>query len=397
MISFNEWLQSEAVNSHSTHLEDLVLARGQEGAKIALAALEDIAKSIGTSTGVSKLSTKLDGAPAIIAGWTRQGFFVSTKSAFNKVPIYNYTKDEIKANHPGYLYDVLSTALELLPKVYPKGKIYQGDLLYIKQTLKSVRLNGKDCWAWHPNTIQYSVEKNSKLGMAVAASKMGIGVHTEYVMQADDRLTLKGFGVDTSVFPKSRDVFVVDTKHRAIGDMDKLSGSDAARFWTLWKDASSIRIMDFGKWSTDLMAFVNSYIRSGRDWPMPKIMASEFEAHILAKYKREAGKVKKPENVNNVLAKGDAIANEIRQLQPDMEQLFRLFKLIAEMKGIIIKKIESVKDIGTFALKSDGTFEVTGDEGYVLTGSGAAGVKLVDRLQFSTMNFSKDIVKGFER
>jgi len=51
----------------------------------------------------------------------------------------------------------------------------------------------------------------------------------------------------------------------------------------------------------------------------------------------------------------------------------------------------------TFVRTKNG-FKVTGSEGFVAidkTSNGA--IKLVDRLEFSMNNFSKDVIKGWER
>ena len=42
-------------------------------------------------------------------------------------------------------------------------------------------------------------------------------------------------------------------------------------------------------------------------------------------------------------------------------------------------------------------FKVTGSEGFVAIDNQGGAVKLVDRLEFSTNNFSKDVIKGWER
>ena len=55
---------------------------------------------------------------------------------------------------------------------------------------------------------------------------------------------------------------------------------------------------------------------------------------------------------------------------------------------MIIRKLESVRDIGTFLKKGTG-YSVTAPEGFVAIKSGQA-LKLVDRLEFSAANFSTD-------
>ena len=55
-------------------------------------------------------------------------------------------------------------------------------------------------------------------------------------------------------------------------------------------------------------------------------------------------------------------------------------------KTVVVRKLESVKDIGTYIKTADG-FRVTAPEGFVAIKSGSA-LKLVDRLEFSRANFT---------
>ena len=64
-------------------------------------------------------------------------------------------------------------------------------------------------------------------------------------------------------------------------------------------------------------------------------------------------------------------------------------------KEMVIRKLETIKGIGTFLKTSDG-YKVTAPEGFVAIDTKGGAVKLVDRLTFSHANFTiaKDWVKG---
>ena len=68
---------------------------------------------------------------------------------------------------------------------------------------------------------------------------------------------------------------------------------------------------------------------------------------------------------------------------------------ILEAKEMVIRKLETIKGIGTFLKTSDG-YKVTAPEGFVAIDTKGGAVKLVDRLTFSHANFTiaKDWVKG---
>ena len=65
-------------------------------------------------------------------------------------------------------------------------------------------------------------------------------------------------------------------------------------------------------------------------------------------------------------------------------------------KLIIINKLNELSNIDTF-VKTKSGFKVTGVEGFVAIDQTEGGaVKLVDRMEFSTNNFSADIIKGWD-
>ena len=70
------------------------------------------------------------------------------------------------------------------------------------------------------------------------------------------------------------------------------------------------------------------------------------------------------------------------------EKYFDLQNLLVDAKLMIVRKLETVKSIGTF-VKTDDGFRITAPEGFVavdrLKGN---AVKLVDRLEFSQANFN---------
>ena len=97
-----ESLLDEAKNTHLEHLEDNIFNKGFDGAKEAVDYLYSLHEMLegNTSTPVS-MTTKWDGAPAIIAGKDPETkkFFVGTKGVFAKKPKINFTNKDIDINH----------------------------------------------------------------------------------------------------------------------------------------------------------------------------------------------------------------------------------------------------------------------------------------------------------
>jgi hypothetical protein len=67
--------------------------------------------------------------------------------------------------------------------------------------------------------------------------------------------------------------------------------------------------------------------------------------------------------------------------------ILAVYKRIIELKRILLAKLTKVEGIGTFQKTNDG-YKVTAPEGFVAIGHAGGAVKLVDRLEFSRINFS---------
>lgn len=166
---------------HLTHVEDRIIDHGHTGYDHAVSHLYAVHDKLrGRRHGRSTTTVKNDGAPSIVFGHHPENgkFFVGTKSVFNKTPKINHTEADIEKNHghaPG-LVSKLKHALKHLPKITPKERIYQGDVMYTKE---NVHDDGKH-YHFTPNTITYSTPKHSKEGKKIAKAHIGVAVHTEY-------------------------------------------------------------------------------------------------------------------------------------------------------------------------------------------------------------------------
>ena len=117
----------------------------------------------------SHISTKIDGAPAIVWGTNPAtgNFFVGTKSVFNKVKIkINESHADIDANHTGNVADILHACFDNLPDT---DCIFQGDFIGFGGGVM-----------YTPNTITYIFDD-------VITEDIIIAPHTIYVAESDLR------------------------------------------------------------------------------------------------------------------------------------------------------------------------------------------------------------------
>ena len=87
-----------AKNTHLEHLEDDILNDGTKGGKNAISFLRELGEMLSEKTNTMMITTKWDGAPAIVCGIDpeTEQFFVGTKSVFNKTnPKVIYNESDI--------------------------------------------------------------------------------------------------------------------------------------------------------------------------------------------------------------------------------------------------------------------------------------------------------------
>lgn len=346
-------------------------------------------------------------SPAVFFGNSSKGFFVASKGIFNKTPKINYTETDIETNHSGGLADTLKVALQWLKKVVPntKDKVYQGDILFTKDTIKHFQHNGKDLIGFHPNTIIYTVEKDSDIGKTIQNSEIGLAVHTEYEWNGEDPSTMKvsRFGISDDIFKDNSKVFIIDTISNlnpkqplqfSSEQYDKINSTlkqieklAATVTWAIFDQDAQL-----GQY---LETFVNTYIRANKPYPSPDEMTEQFFDWIEQKVADEKGKLKTEKGKARV----DQRYASVRDLKKDsiqIETMMKIFKLFSEVKLMIIRKLNEMSLYNNFVMKSNGDLVGTGEEGFVITQTNAKGAKLVDRFEFSKNNFASDIVKSWQ-
>ena len=407
MISYLTYrmLQDAAVkvNTHSTHFEEKFLISGKPGLAATIKGLRYIVNMIGRGE-VPEVSTKIDGI-ALFFGWTQKGFMLSNKSLFNKEPKMAFSVEDIKANWHGGLHPMMLAAFEYLPKVCPKdGSIYQGDFLFTPKTLKSVDVDGVPSWAWHPNIIEYTVSKSSPIGKKVGNAKFGIVVHTRYTWDGVDPKTLgvAEYGVSRKNFAPSSEVFLIDTISNLSADNGQVgfSAGEWSTAMELAREASNMtNKLDWklisDEWFVNflLLPYTNGFVRQGR---IPSIMnrASGFRSYVEGKMNNELSRRKTDKGRQTIMAKYQPYLDiPVKTLV----NIYATMDILTAAKNMILDQLNKYALYKNFVVTKSGDYISTKDEGFVIVKTAASGLKLVDRLEFSRNNFSKDIVSGFDK
>ena len=390
-----------AKNTHLEHLEDDIFNSGTAGVTNSINFLKSLRDMLTEGDGglAMKVTTKWDGAPAIVCGRNPQDgrFFVGTKSVFNKTnPKVVYSEADADRLYPGSTVGgILKNCLERLSTLPIQG-VLQGDLLYQKKP-PVIMLEGKRSYSFRPNTITYTVDVNTDLGKKVGASKLGIVFHTEYTGTSMTDL-MAGFGADVSKLQGKPEVAVFSSEFQNVGGAANLSKVErAAVNRTILAAETNLRqgqtfikgIQDVGKGPFTLPAlfkvYFNQVVREGRV-PPAMIMSKQFCSFIDKKFTTEIAKKKTGKSKVEWMKRRNEAVKYLNTNRTSMNNALDGFKNLMDAKVMIINKLTRIKSVGTF-LEEENGLRATNPEGFVAIKDGAA-LKLVDRLEFSRANFT---------
>ena len=407
MYSFKQYL-SESKNTHLEHLEDEIINNGYQGGVNAVEFLKSLRNMLVGSSGKKvNVSVKWDGAPAVICGTNPENgkFFVGSKSVFNVNPKINYTPADIRKNHSGGLVDKLIVALRELRKLNIKG-VVQGDFLYTPDEIKTATIRGEKVITFTPNTITYAIPEDSNLAKRILSSKMGIIFHTSYTGRKMSNLKAK-FGVNVRSFSKTNSVFFDDAGYKDTSGVATFTELESDQYDALLRMAAgSISkgkgVLDIMKRQTNLLSvgarlkiFFNDFIRRGQTIANVKKLQTQFRTYYAKVLDDEIDKRKTKSAKDRFTAQKKEGLRFIDRYEDQIYFAIASYVTLQRTKNYLVNKMNQIKSIGTFIQRGNG-FEVTNPEGYVAVDRLGRAVKLVDRLEFSTANFtvSKNWIKG---
>ena len=397
----------EAKNTHMTHIEDMVIDGGVNGARSAIFALRDLRDMLAGHTNDTKqVTVKWDGAPAVFAGIDPSDgkFFVAKKGIFNKNPMVYKSVKEVKADTSGDLAAKLTVAFQELSKLGIKKGVYQGDIMFTKKDLKKQTIDGVKYVTFHPNTIVYAVPVEA--AQEIMKAKIGVVWHTYYQGATFEKMSAS-FGVSVAAFKTVRTVWQKSANFPDISGLATLSKKETdeitkhiSNAGKLFQKIASSTLTDVAT-NTDINLYINTFrntkVRSQDEVTDSKAYVGELISWISNRYdtekerlKSDAGKDRKEE------AKLLALEFFSDENKSGLISMFDMQNELVMAKKKLLTHLDSMDSINTFVKTKDG-FRVTGAEGYVAIDHLTNGaVKIVDRMEFSYNNFSKDIIKGWE-
>ena len=400
-------------NLHLEHLEDEIINFGVKGGRASIEFLRSLRNMLsGASRSSVNMTVKWDGAPAVFAGIdpSDNKFFVAKKSVFNVTPKLYKTNADVDADTSGDLNTKLKVALKEFSKLGIKG-VLQGDLMFTKDSVENDTIDGVKYYTFQPNTIVYAVPVDSDLGRTIKSANIGVVWHTTY--KGKELQDMKAsFGVNISSLTKSSKVWMDDASYKDTSGKSTFTAKETEAITALLSRTGvafqkiNVPILNrflklqeslSGKFAkVTIKTYNNKFVRQGVPIANPMKHAQGYLQYVIDQFDDEVKKIKTPAKKQEYETRKAEYVREFKKHVPTLIQVFTMQKYLVEAKMLIVKKLNSIKQLtDTFVRTADG-FKVTNPEGYVaIDRVGGNAVKLVDRMEFSRLNFGT--VKAWDR
>ena len=386
-------------NLHLEHLEDEIINLGSEGGKQAIKILREMGKFLSGTGGNVKVTTKWDGAPAIVCGTDPSDgkFFVGTKSVFAKTePKICKSEADVQRLYDGVLAKKLSESLKLLKDCNIKG-VLQGDLMFTDDK-KLETIDGDRLISFRPNTITYAVDPNSDLGKKIDKAQLGIVFHTKYTGDTLPEMT-SSFDIKDDDYKSNNNVWIEKAEFKDIGGVASMTMSEKNTYDSAVNKAEgslkqASRVLDMiqtGKKNlqidTEFKKFFNKYVKSGNNIPSVDRAYDDFIDHLTGEFQKAMDKVKtdaaKTKKAVDLMEKLD----KMEKNKQGFKMVIASYMNLQVAKNILVTKMKKVQSLRLFVDMGNGDYKVTSPEGFVGI-SGKSAVKFIDRLEFARLNFS---------
>jgi hypothetical protein len=282
--------------------------------------------------------------------------------------------------------------------------VLQGDLIFVKDMLKTETIDGTKYYIMQPNTIVYAIPVDSALGKTINKAKVGIVWHTTYTGD-----TLQGmkasFGADIKGLKKPSSVWMDDATYKDVSGKATFTTAETesvtAVLSQVGKTFNKINANGLRKFLTvqngmtgaiagaSLKTYNNSKVRAGEKINNPGAHAKGYEKWVEMSIQKQIDKAKSVKGKEKYTNMQKEYMREIKKHTGNLKQIITFQNLLVDAKMQIVKKLNSVKGLTDTFVKTKDGFKVTNPEGYVAIDRISGGaVKLVDRMEFSYNNFT---------
>jgi len=283
---------------------------------------------------------------------------------------YNYSEADVdkQHGHKPYLAKPLKAILAHAHKILPKGRgEYQGGFMSTPESREE--RGGKIRHT--PNTLTYSVPKNSEEGKKLSNSQVSVTIHSKLVGPKRKAKPI----TDQSSFQSHSDVHLVD--HTVSKSEQKLSAGDKKAVLTHVAAASKLlKSHSYDHLSghqETLRRYVNSTVESGE-----KPNVEGYKKHLAARWNKDIQGVKTEKAKNAKATSRDAVLSHVDANKEHFKRSFDIHHHVQQATNLLANSLNKTAHGGYEHHIGE---KESGPEGFV-----ANGVKVVNRTEFSKAN-----------
>jgi hypothetical protein len=229
------------------------------------------------------------------------------------------------------------------------------------------------------------------------AAQLGVVFHTSYTGRTMEDMKAS-FNIDIGRLTTTKDVWFRDASFTDASGSATFTEEETKQITTIlslagrtFQAISSLtlnRISSSDTILTYIKTFNNTKVREGKKITNTNQHTLELIRWIEAKLNKDIADAKKADTKAKRTREKTEIMRFFRNNAQQLKLIFDLQNLMVDAKLMIVRKLETIRSIGTF-VRTDTGFRITAPEGFVAVDriKGNA-VKLVDRLEFSQANFN---------
>ena len=407
-------LEEVRLNTHQTHMEDLVLF-GEEGLDEINDKIERFKLKLQDKESGLNTTTKIDGAPSVFIWHKFEGLpdnSVSLKSFLGKDVKVISSKEDIENNYgnrPG-MSKMLENCLELA-KYIPSGEAWQGDCLFTNSSLKEREINGTDYITFQPNKIIYAFSENNPGYEDVKNAEFGIAFHTIYTGDVKNKsqnfnVKAEDLNAPSKFYILSPALNITNKQEFNLNEINNLQikfnkeadnlKSDPAynelinnkEFMSYWSTFENANLAD--KQATKINT--NTFINDLKDYINDKL-EKEYNKKLTT-LKTDKGKEKALLNKNEAMVRLDTLVENNKQT---LVNLVNCLNTVVDIKMLMWAGFKNNKTPYDTYYQSKSSGYIQADpEGIAMSDTEGNIVKIVDRSTFSSYNRNDDFISGFD-
>jgi hypothetical protein len=276
--------------------------------------------------------------------------------------------------------------------------VLQGDMMFAKGDITEKTLDGEEYITFQPNTLIYAVPSGSKLAKTMQAAQLGVVFHTSYTgktfadMKASFNIDIRNLTPTKDVW--FRDAYFTDASGTASFTEEETKTINAilSTVGSTFKQTNALSINRISSSDTVreyIKTFNNTKVREGQKITNTTTHVRELLKWVEDRLNKDIVSAKMEKTKRDKTMIKNEIMRTLRGSSNDLIKIFDIQNGMVDAKNMIIQKLQQMKQVTSTFVQTEDGFKVTNPEGFVAVSKTTGGaVKLVDRLEFSHLNFT---------